>query len=531
MPPAEQYKKQSDTPALQMRNISKSFGTVRVLTNVHLELRKGEIHALMGENGAGKSTLMKIASGLIPSYEGEVFVEGKQVHLTSPRDASRYGISIIHQELSLVPELHVDENIFLGQERLRSMFFVDRKAQIKAAREALALLDYRGSIEMPVSKLRVGEQQLIEIAKALASKARILIMDEPTSALSINESHRLFEVIRRLVADGVAIVYISHRMEEVFALADAVTVLRDGHLVGTLAGKEATRRDLIRMMVGRELQDAARVEKTVVQSPGPVFEVRNLWLENPTPTPSREKLVNGVNFTVGHGEILGFGGLLGAGRTETLRVLFGLHPGTSGADIKVNGKPVQITSPVRAKAVGIAMVTEDRKGDGLVLAATINRNVALPVTSTLCQMGIVRTDQELGLAKSTMKKLNVAAYGPEQAVGSLSGGTQQKVVLGKWLATLPSVLLLDEPTRGIDIGAKAEIYRLIRELAAEGLAIVLVSSELPELTLLSDRILVMRDGRPTAILHPSDFSHETILEFASPGGATQPQFENVATPP
>jgi len=294
-----------------------------------------------------------------------------------------------------------------------------------------------------------------------------------------------------------------------------------------LAGKEATRRDLIRMMVGRELQDAARVQKVVVQTPGPVLEVRDLWLENPTPTPSREKLVSGVNFTVGHGEILGIGGLLGAGRTETLQVLFGLHPNTSGAKIKVNGKQVEITSPVRAKAVGLAMVTEDRKGDGLVLGATINRNVALPVTSTLCHLGIVRADQELGLANATMKKLNVAAYGPEQAVGSLSGGNQQKVVVGKWLATLPSVLLLDEPTRGIDIGAKAEIYRLIRELASEGLAIVLVSSELPELTLLSDRILVMREGRPTAILDHSNFSHETILEFASPGGATQPQFENV----
>ena len=294
-----------------------------------------------------------------------------------------------------------------------------------------------------------------------------------------------------------------------------------------MGGKEATRRDLIRMMVGRELQDAARVEKVVAQSSGAVLEVRKLWLENPTPTPLRERLVTGVNFTVGHGEILGIGGLLGAGRTETLQVLFGLHPGTSGAEIKVNGKPVQITSPVHAKAAGIAMVTEDRKGDGLVLGATINRNVALPVTSILCQLGVVQAIQELDLAKSTMRKLNVAAFGPDQAVGSLSGGNQQKVVLGKWLATLPSVLLLDELTRGIDIGAKAEIYKLVRELASEGLAIVLVSSELPELTLLSDRILVMREGRPTAILDPSNFDHETILEFASPGGATQPDFENV----
>jgi ABC-type sugar transport system ATPase subunit len=244
-------------------------------------------------------------------------------------------------------------------------------------------------------------------------------MDEPTSALSINESDRLFEVIRRLVADGVAIVYISHRMEEVFSLADTVTVLRDGNLVGTLAGKQATRRDLIRMMVGRELRDAARV--------------CNLWLENPTPTPSRERLVTGVNFTVGHGEILGIGGLLGAGRTETLQVLFGLHPGTSGAEIKVNGKPVQITSPVQAKAVGIAMVTEDRKGDGLVLGATINRNVVLPVTKILCQLGVVQMVKELGLARSTMKKLNVAAYGPDQAGSSRkteSGSRRMKLSRG-----------------------------------------------------------------------------------------------------
>jgi ribose transport system ATP-binding protein len=507
-----------------MRRISKSFGPTRVLTDVDFEIYPGEIHALMGENGAGKSTLMKIAAGLIEEFEGEIFVYGDSISLASPRDAIRAGIAMIQQELSLVPELEVDENIFLGQEKLQSLFVVNRKNQIRAAREVLDTLDFHGELRVPVSQLRVGEQQLIEIAKALVAKARIMIMDEATSALSINETERLFDIIRRLAADGVAIVYISHRMEEVIALAHTVTVLRDGRCIGTVPGREAKRRELIRMMVGREIQEMFAQDKSATRTAKPILEVRNLSLENPKPTPMRPMLVQDVSFSVNAGEVLGLGGLLGAGRSEILQVLYGLHPGTSYGDIWVEGIPVRMLGPIQANAHGIALVTEDRKRDGLILGAGIDRNIGLPVMRTLSWLGIVLAAKERALAVSMIRDLNIQARNPEQFAGSLSGGNQQKVVVAKCLVTRPRVLLMDEPTRGIDVGAKAELYGLISELADQGLAIVLVSSELPELMQLSDRVLVLREGRPTALLERSEFSQETILEYASPGGAIRPEF-------
>jgi ribose transport system ATP-binding protein len=526
MPSVDLMSQPSESFTLEMRRISKSFGPTQVLRDVDFQLKPGEIHALMGENGAGKSTLMKIASGLIEDFEGQILVRGQPVYLTSPRDATRAGIAMIQQELSLVPELEVDENIFLGQEKLRSGFFVDRKSQVRAAEEVLKTLNFHGPLQLPVSKLRVGEQQLVEIAKALVSKARILIMDEATSALSINETERLFQVIRRLAAEGVAIVYISHRMEEVTELAHTVTVLRDGRHIGTVPAKEANRKDLIRMMVGREIQEMLAEDKDAANVAKPMLEVRNLSLEHPAPTPSRPMLVRDVNFAVGAGEVFGLGGLLGAGRTEILQILYGLHPGTSDGQILIEGEPVQVLSPRQAKTHGLALVTEDRKRDGLVLGAGIDRNIGLPVMRTLTHFGVVLPGREKALAQSMMQKLNIHARDIEQTTGSLSGGNQQKVVVAKCLVTQPKVFLLDEPTRGIDVGAKAEIYRLVRDLADQGLAIVLVSSELPELMLLSDRILVLREGRPTALIDRPEFSQETILEYASPGGAVQPQFLN-----
>ena len=517
----------SNPLALQMRGISKSFGPTPVLRKVDFELRAGEIHALMGENGAGKSTLMKIAAGLIDQFDGEIRVAGQPHRLASPRDATRAGIAMIQQELSLVPELAVDENIFLGQEKIRSLFMVDREQQVRAAREVLLPLDFHGRIDQPIAKLRVGEQQLVEIAKALVAKARILIMDEPTSALSINETERLFQVIRKLAKEGVAIVYISHRMEEVVALADRVTVLRDGQLIGTVSQEKASRREIIRMMVGRELQEVFASGRSETATRKPVLEVQNLWLENPAPTVARSMLVWNVSFSVVAGEVFGIAGLLGAGRTETLEVLFGLHAGTSGGEIRIEGETVRLLNPVDAKAAGIALVTEDRKRDGLVLGAGIDRNAELAVLRTIAAFGLVSSNGELELAERTIKNLAIQASGPRQPAGTLSGGNQQKLVIGKWLLTQPRVLLLDEPTRGIDVGAKAEIYRLIGTLAEQGLAIVLVSSELPELTLLSDRILVLCEGRPTALLNRDQFSHETILEYASPGGSVQPEFEEM----
>ena len=349
-------------------------------------------------------------------------------------------------------------------------------------------------------------------------------MDEATSALSINETERLFEVIRRLAAEGVAIVYISHRMEEVFALAHTITILRDGRRIGTVPGKEANRRDLIRMMVGREIQEIFAQDKSTSSTAKPMLEVRNLSLESPLPTPMRPMLVEGVSFSVRAGEVIGLGGLLGAGRSEILQVLYGLHPGTSDGDIWVEGNPVRILSPDQAKAHGIALVTEDRKRDGLILGAGIDRNIGLPVMRTLSHLGIVLLARERALAKSMIRELNIQARDPEQTTGSLSGGNQQKVVVAKCLVIKPRVLLLDEPTRCIDVGAKAELYRLISELADRGLAIVLASSELPELMRLSDRILVLREGRPTALLDRSEYSAETILEYASPGGSIRPEF-------
>jgi ribose transport system ATP-binding protein len=516
---------------LQMIGISKSFGPTQVLNQVDFNLRPGEIHALMGENGAGKSTLMKVAAGLIDDFSGEIHVNGAECRLVSPRDAARAGIAIIHQELSLVPELAVDENIFLGQEKTYSLFLVDRKRQTQAAREVLDPLDFRGRIDLPVSRLRVGEQQLVEIAKALVAKARILIMDEPTSALSIHESERLFQVIRRLAAEEVAIVYISHRMEEVFALADTVTVLRDGSRIGTMPTRNVTRKELIRMMVGRELQEVIASGKSDSATRKSVLAVRDLYLEHPAPTPSRRTLIENVNFSVASGEVLGVAGLLGAGRTEILEVIFGLHPGTSHAEVQIDGQPVRLAGPTQAKAAGIALVTEDRKRDGLILSFGIDRNTELPVMRSIARFGLVSRTGEKDLALRTIQELSIAAGGPDQITGTLSGGNQQKLVIGKWLNSQPRVLLLDEPTRGIDVGAKAEIYRLIGSLAETGLAILLVSSELPELTLLSDRILVLREGRPTALLQRTEFSHETILEYASPGGSIQPAFREVEVAP
>jgi ribose transport system ATP-binding protein len=517
---------QNEAPslALQMRGISKRFGPTLVLRNVDFDLRAGEIHALMGENGAGKSTLMKIAAGLIDPYDGEIFVTGKQHRMTSPRDATRAGIAMIQQELSLVPELAVDENIFLGQEKIHSLFMVDREKQVRAAREVLGPLDFHGRIDQPIAKLRVGEQQLVEIAKALVAKARILIMDEPTSALSINETERLFQVIRKLAKEGVAIIYISHRMEEVVALADTVTVLRDGQLIGSMSQEKASRREIIRMMVGRELQEVFASGRSETATRKPVLEVRNLRLDNPAPTVARSMLVQNVSFSVLAGEVFGIAGLLGAGRTETLEVLFGLHPGASGGEVRIEGQEIRLSNPVDAKGAGIALVTEDRKRDGLVLGAGIDRNAELAVLRTIASFGLVSSKGESELAEQTIKNLGIQASGPQQLAGTLSGGNQQKLVIGKWLLTKPRVLLLDEPTRGIDVGAKAEIYRLIGTLAEQGLAIVLVSSELPELTLLSDRILVLCEGRPTALLNRDQFSHETILDYASPGGSVQPDF-------
>jgi ribose transport system ATP-binding protein len=514
-----------------MCGIRKSFGGVPVLKGVDFAVHAGEIHALMGENGAGKSTLMKIAGGIYPDYEGEIAIDGQPVRFGGTRDATRHGLAVIHQELNLVPGMTVADNIFLGAEMVRGPFFVDRRRQQRAAAELLESLNFRASSAALVGPLRVGEQQLVEIAKALSLHTRILVMDEPTSALSVSEALRLHDIIRRLAGEGVAVVYISHRMEEIFELCHSVTVLRDGALVGTVPIAQTSRAGLIRMMAGRDVQEFFhRGEPDAVDSvpheaaSRPVLSVRGLWLANPRPTALRPRLLDGVDLDIAAGEVVGLAGLMGAGRTELLETLFGARAEDSGGEIRVDGKLARIGSPLSAKRAGLALVTEDRKRDGLVLGAAIESNLALTVMRSMASFGLVRRERPVDLALRTIKMLAIRANGPKQIAGTLSGGNQQKVVIGKWLATTPRVLLLDEPTRGIDVGAKAEIYRLVRELSGQGIAILVASSEMPELLALSDRILVLREGRQTALLGHAEFAADTILDFASPGGEVQAPF-------
>jgi ribose transport system ATP-binding protein len=507
---------QEGRPLLVAAGISKRFGGIAALTDVHFDLRAGEIHALMGENGAGKSTLMKILSGVYSGYDGGIEVDGRPVAFANVRQAEAEGIAIIHQELNLVPELTVAENIFLGREPRIAGLIIDRKASRKAAGALLAQLGIQLDPDARVGGLRVGEQQLVEIAKALSLSARILIMDEPTSALSPAECERLFRIVRQLASRGVASVYISHRIDEVMHLADRVTVFRDGRHVLTKDIAELDQERIIAAMVGRTLLAADSGE--AAKGGETVLSVRDLTLSKPHRRGWREVL-RGVSFDLHAGEILGIGGLLGSGRTEILETVFGAAEGQAGGEIRLYGRPVAIRSPLDARRFGLAMVSEDRKSQGLHLKSSITDNVALPLVGRLARMGIRSFGGEAKLAGDAVKSLGIRCGGIEQAAGTLSGGNQQKVVIGKWLATRPRVLLLDEPTRGIDVGAKREIYDLIFRLARrEGLAIVVVSSELPELLLLSDRILVMSEGRQRGVLARAEASEERIMQLAAPTG-------------
>jgi ribose transport system ATP-binding protein len=512
----------SDLPpgyvVLRARHVSKSFAGLTVLRDVDFDLRYGEVHALMGENGAGKSTLMKLLAGVHTRYEGAIEVEGRAVSFAGVRDAEEAGIAIIHQELNLVPELSVADNIFLGREPLVAGVLIDRSRMVRAAEQLLRRLGVDIDPECRVAELRVGEQQLVEIAKALSLDTRILIMDEPTSALSSSECETLFKVVKQLAGDGVAIVYTSHRIEEVLDLADRVTVLRDGRRVVTAPIRELSRGAIISAMIGREM--AASHRSAVAENGTIVLSVRNLTLDTVSRRGWRRTL-HGVSFELRRGEILGIGGLLGSGRTEILESIFGVARGWRGGDIAIDGETVDIRSPTDAYRLGVALVTEDRKERGLHLAASICDNVALPSIGAMSSFGLRAFGRESALAVDIVSRLSVRCTGIGQATAALSGGNQQKIVIGKWLATEPRILLLDEPTRGIDVGAKQEIYRLVFDLAAQGLGIVVVTSEMPELLLLSDRILVMCEGRQTGVLRREDATQETVMQLAAPGTALQ----------
>jgi ABC-type sugar transport system ATPase subunit len=497
---------------LKMSEITKTFPGVRALDGVSLDLHKGEVHALVGENGAGKSTLMKILGGVYPhpQYGGEVFIEGNLQQFSGVRDAEKVGIAVIYQELSLVRDMTVGENIFLGREPRK--FGVIRWEELyRRAKELLEDLHLSIDPHTLIRNLGIGQQQLVEIAKALSHDARILVLDEPTAALNDGEVETLFVILNKLRARGVGMIYISHKLNEVFRISDRITVLRDGKTVGTNASSEWTEPQIIARMVGREVGDIFPVIDHVQGDT--VFEVTNLSVTDPAV--AGRKLVDNVSFAVKRGEVLGIAGLMGAGRSDLLMAIFGAHAGRVTGEIKIDGRRCQISSPAEAIKQGLGFVTEDRKRFGLVLDQTILNNMTLAGLRRISGRFLTSVDAEAAAGERSMKELRVKANSVFTIAGTLSGGNQQKVVLAKWLLTNPRVLFLDEPTRGIDVGAKQEIYAQINRLAKSGLAIVLVSSELPEVLGMSDRLLVLHEGKVTGEFNRVDATPEKVMACAT----------------
>ena len=493
--------KSSMTPILSVTNLSKSFAGVRALNNVHLNVQKGEVHALMGENGAGKSTFMKILIGLLTPDSGEILFDGAALKTSNVGEVLKRGISMIHQELLTVPELTVAQNIFLGREPKRWGFINEKKLN-KQATELLAHLGLNIRPDVRMKHLSVAEMQLVDIAKALSNEAKVIIMDEPTSALSDKEVATLFGIIRDLGQKGVAIIYISHKLDEIFALADTITVLRDGQFITTKPASEFTPNSLISMMVGRELDSL--FPEIQAHNGKEVLMVKNL---------SQPGKFENINFAIHAGEVVGIGGLMGAGRTEVARALFGLDPYEQG-EIRINGQPTAIRSPQDAIRYGLGYVGEDRKASGFIPGLSVKHNISLSSLPRFARRGFVAEKSETEAATKTVRDLNIKIAGLNQRVTQLSGGNQQKVVIGKVLLSTPTLVILDEPTRGIDVGAKAEIYKLINQLTAKGIAVLLISSELPELLGLSNRIVVLAKGKQTAVLSTQEATPETIMHYA-----------------
>lgn len=486
-------------PLLQLTAIAKSFGAVRALRGVSFELREGEVHALLGENGAGKSTLIKVITGAHAPDSGSLEVGGEAVTHFDPREAHRRGIACIYQQPALFPDLTVEENIALRLEQPRAFGCVQARQRRVRARELLTRIGADIAPEREVRELSMPEQQLVEIACAIGSGARIVVMDEPTASLTQKEQHLLFAVVRDLRASGVGVIYISHRLEEIFALADRVTVLRDGESVGTNAVDDIDEAGLIRMMVGREV---SHIYPPAEGAPGDVvLSLRDVGCALGG--------VRSVSLDVRAGEIVGLAGLVGAGRTELARVLFGITPADAGT-IELHGQAVMIDSPRAAIARGIAYVPEDRRRHGVILEMPIAQNMTMAVHPQIFRGGWLRDGAETALARDFIRDLGIKAYGPEAPGGSLSGGNQQKVSVARWLATKPRVLILDEPTQGVDVGAKSEIHRIIRALAKDGLAVLMISSDLPEVLGMSDRIAVMRGGTIVATLPGGSDAHAVM---------------------
>lgn len=487
---------------IEIRNIYKSFPGVQALSDVNITVYKGEILAIVGENGAGKSTLMKILAGIYQKDSGKIIFKGKEINPQTPHEAQSLGISMIHQEFNLAPNLDIATNIFLGKEPKKGKIIkiFDYK---KAFYESQKLLEILG-LDIPpdtlVRDLTVAQQQIVEIAKALALKSEMIIMDEPTSALAGKEVEKLFEIARNLKNQGVSIIFITHRLEEVFQIAERIIVLRDGKKVGELPADKERYNEVIRLMVGRDIRV---IPKPETEKGDIVLEVKNL---------SSNKIHN-ISFYLRKGEVLGIAGLVGAGRTEIVRAIFGADPKTTG-EVYLEGKKVDIRTPKDAVKLGIGLVPEDRKLQGLILNMAVYENISLASLPFIFPNYIIKAEKEYKLANHFVERLKIRTPSIFQKVLNLSGGNQQKVVLSKWLALNPKVLILDEPTRGIDVGAKAEIHSLIGELAKQGIGIILISSELPEILALSDRVLIISKGRITAELPKEHISQETIMEYA-----------------
>ena len=495
-----------ENAVLKMRNIHKSFPGVRALQGVDFTLCEGEIHALMGENGAGKSTLMKILTGVYTRDSGTVLVDGKEVLYKSPQEAEKAGIVFIYQELNVLFDLTVEENLFMGKEITKKFGICDRKAMREKAKEVMDRMGVDIPINAVMSDLSVGQQQMVEICKALMVDAKVLIMDEPTAALTQSETEGLFKLIKSLREKGVSIVYISHRMEEIFELCDRITILRDGTYVDTKFIKDITMDDIVKMMIGREIGE--RYPKRE----GVEIGEEKLRVEGLT----KEKKFKDVNFSVKAGEVLGVSGLMGAGRTEIMQAIFGNLPLDSGK-IFVEGNEMKIKSAQDAIKAGIGFITEDRKTEGLLLEKSISENIVLANLDKVSDKGVVRKAKVEEIVKKGIDEFRIKCFGPQHECNNLSGGNQQKVVFAKWVYTDPKILILDEPTRGVDIGAKKEIYSVINDLAAKGVAIILVSSELPEVLGMSDRIMVVHEGKVTGIIDANEADQEKVMTLATGG--------------
>ncbi|MBQ6503468.1 MAG: sugar ABC transporter ATP-binding protein [Flexilinea sp.] len=491
---------------LEMKKISKSFPGVKALTDVDFQLKAGEVHALLGENGAGKSTLIKVLGGIYIAEQGEILIDGKHVDIQNVADARANGISIIHQELVLVPHMTVAENIFLGRE-LMGPFGIDSIKMRKEAQTMLDRFDLGIDAGDPVGSLSIAQQQMVEIVKAISFNCKILVMDEPTSSISDREVEALFNIMRDLAKQGVGIVYISHKMSELDEVCDRVTVLRDGFYVGTRVVKETPRDELINMMVGRELSQyyvRDHAESTKV-----VFRCEHIDDAKKT-----KKRVNDVSFEVREGEIVGFAGLVGAGRSETMQCVFGLTPGSTG-EVFLDGKKLEIKNATDAMAAGISLVPENRKVEGLYHVQSVSFNSTIEVLKEFINHLRVDGKKERAITQEFIDKMKTKTPSLEQTVTNLSGGNQQKVMIGRWLATKPRILILDEPTRGVDVGAKAEIYDIMNELTKQGVSIIMISSELPEIINMSDRVYVMYEGNITGCINWQDLSQEAIMKLAT----------------